>query len=201
MKPMSPLTICSRLLLGCLLMTLMAGSAIAAEAKRVLVVHSFGSAAPPFTTHSTAFETTLTEEMGNGSISTRSRWTWRATRTGHAGGVSSSYLRKRPEKWRPDLVVPIGSPAGVFVAQVSGSSFPQDADRVRRATNGGLPPEARSEECRFRRGRFQSARSRGGHSRVAPATNHIVGRDRALRRSSNTGRSRFARSSRRSRTG
>src|SRR5438477_10836108 len=32
--------------------------------KRVLMVHSFGSSAPPFTTHSTAFETTLTREMG-----------------------------------------------------------------------------------------------------------------------------------------
>jgi hypothetical protein len=31
---------------------------------RVLVVHSFGSAAPPFTTHSIAFETALTKEIG-----------------------------------------------------------------------------------------------------------------------------------------
>jgi len=30
------------------------------QVKRVLIVHSFGSSAPPFTTHSTAFETTLT---------------------------------------------------------------------------------------------------------------------------------------------
>ena len=38
--------------------------AATAEPKRVLVVHSYVSAAPPFTTHSTAFETALTEEMG-----------------------------------------------------------------------------------------------------------------------------------------
>src|SRR5438132_13678521 len=33
------------------------------EPKRVLVVHSFGSVAPPFTTHSIAFETELVEKM------------------------------------------------------------------------------------------------------------------------------------------
>jgi hypothetical protein len=32
--------------------------------KRVLIVHSFGNAAPPFTTHSIAFETELTQKMG-----------------------------------------------------------------------------------------------------------------------------------------
>ena len=40
------------------------GRLAAAQPKRVLVVHSFVNAAPPFTTHSTAFETTLTTEMG-----------------------------------------------------------------------------------------------------------------------------------------
>jgi hypothetical protein len=35
-----------------------------AEPKRVLIVHSFGSASPPFTTHSVAFETELTEKLG-----------------------------------------------------------------------------------------------------------------------------------------
>jgi len=28
------------------------------------MVHSFGSSAPPFTTHSTAFETTIKQELG-----------------------------------------------------------------------------------------------------------------------------------------
>src|SRR5437868_9451679 len=34
------------------------------EPKRVLVIRSFGSVAPPFTTHSIAFETELVEKMG-----------------------------------------------------------------------------------------------------------------------------------------
>ena len=65
----------------CLILTSGAHAAEAEQAKRVLMVHSFGSTAPPFTTHSTAFETTLTQEMGKRSISTRCRWTWRATRS------------------------------------------------------------------------------------------------------------------------
>src|SRR5690349_12298227 len=34
------------------------------NAKCVLIVHSFGSAAPPFSTHSIAFETELSERLG-----------------------------------------------------------------------------------------------------------------------------------------
>src|SRR6478736_3091599 len=50
--------------LACCGLLLSAFSAAAATPKRVLIVHSFGNAAPPFTTHSTAFEKELTEKMG-----------------------------------------------------------------------------------------------------------------------------------------
>jgi hypothetical protein len=43
---------------------LLTGYGATAEPKQVLIVHSFGNAAPPFTTCSTAFETELTERMG-----------------------------------------------------------------------------------------------------------------------------------------
>src|SRR6185503_18631950 len=46
------------------LLALASLSAGAAAPKRVLIIHSFVNAAPPFTTHSTAFEKTLTEELG-----------------------------------------------------------------------------------------------------------------------------------------
>src|SRR4051812_31187508 len=49
--------------LGALLLALTLVPARAAEPKRVLVIHSFGSAAPPFTTHSIAFETELVQKM------------------------------------------------------------------------------------------------------------------------------------------
>ena len=39
-------------------------NAAVAELKRVLLVHSFGGAAPPFTVESMAFETELVEKMG-----------------------------------------------------------------------------------------------------------------------------------------
>ena len=58
---------CRQLLSGLrLLFLLLTTLGAAAKPKRVLVVHSFGSAAPPFTITSTAFETALKEEMGEG---------------------------------------------------------------------------------------------------------------------------------------
>src|SRR5438067_2365258 len=47
-----------------LIFVLTAVHAAGAEPKRVLIVHSFSSAAPPFTVHSRAFETALVEKMG-----------------------------------------------------------------------------------------------------------------------------------------
>jgi len=49
---------------GLVLVALMTNSAAGAEAKRVLIVHSFGRATPPFAAQSTAFQTTLTKEFG-----------------------------------------------------------------------------------------------------------------------------------------
>ena len=49
---------------GWFLLALTNLSGMADGPKRVLIVHSFGNAAPPFTTHSIAFETELTQKMG-----------------------------------------------------------------------------------------------------------------------------------------
>ena len=35
------------------------------------------------------------------------------------------YLQKRQAKWQPDLVVPIGSPAAIFVANYRDRLFPE----------------------------------------------------------------------------
>ena len=50
--------------IGFLLLTFATFCAPAAGPKRVLIVNSFGSASSPFTTHSIAFETELTEKLG-----------------------------------------------------------------------------------------------------------------------------------------
>jgi PAS domain S-box-containing protein len=92
--------------------------------KKVLIVHSFGSAAPPFTTHSIAFETELTRKIGE-------RVDLDEVSLDHARYADPEmeealveYLQKRQAKWQPDLVVPIGSPAGIFVEKYRGRLFP-----------------------------------------------------------------------------
>jgi len=61
-----PMTTCGRLSFALVLIMLMTNSAAGAETKRVLIVHSAGGSAPPDATHSTAFQTTLIREMGQG---------------------------------------------------------------------------------------------------------------------------------------
>jgi PAS domain S-box-containing protein len=102
-----------------------AANGIAAGApKRVLIVHSFGSAAPPFTTHSIAFETELTERLGE-------RVDLDEVSLDHARYAGADmeeklveYLRSRQARSQPDLVVPIGSPAGIFVERYRERLFP-----------------------------------------------------------------------------
>ena len=141
-RPMSALTICSRLLLGCLLLTLTAGSAIAAEAKRVLMVHSFGSTAPPFTTHSTAFETTLTKELGSRVDLDEVSLDMARYAEPDMEVPFVELLRRRLEKWKPDLVVPIGSPAGRFVNKYRDRLFPRTPVIYTGMDRRALPPGA-----------------------------------------------------------
>src|SRR3954451_4534736 len=96
----------------------------AAEPKRVLIVNSFGSAAPPFTIHSTSFESELVAKMGENITLDEvsldmARFDEREMQEAMVG-----YLEKRQAKWRPDLVVPIGSPGLAFVASHYDRLFP-----------------------------------------------------------------------------
>ena len=99
-------------------------AAASPETKRVLVVHSFGSAAPPFTTHSIAFETELTEKMGHQVDLDEVSLDMARYADEEMQEALVEYMQKRQAKWQPDLVVPIGSPAGVFVAQSRDRLFP-----------------------------------------------------------------------------
>src|SRR5215203_6997364 len=96
------------------------------RACRVLMVHSFGSSAPPFTTHSTAFEAALKRELGAEAVDldevslAMARYAQPDMEEAFA-----EFLGKRMSAWHPDLVVPIGSPAGKFVVKYRDRLFPR----------------------------------------------------------------------------
>src|SRR5256714_13518065 len=99
-------------------------SATAAEPKRVLIVNSFGSAAPPFTIHSTSFESELVAKMGEHITLDEVSLDMARYDEREMQEAMVDYLEKRQAKWRPDLVVPIGSPALAFVASHYDRLFP-----------------------------------------------------------------------------
>jgi signal transduction histidine kinase len=132
-----------RLTLGLILaLTLTAGPAAGAESMRVLIVHSFGSTAPPFTTHSTAFETTLTKELGQRVDLDEVSLDMARYAQPDMEEPFAEFLRKRLEKWQPHLVVPIGSPAGRFVAKFRGRLFPRTPIIYTGMDQRTLPPGA-----------------------------------------------------------
>lgn len=92
-------------------------STLAAQPKRVLVVNSFGSAAPPFSVHAAAFESALVEKMGERVDLDEISLDMARYADPDMQNAIADYLEKRHATWKPDLVVPIGSPAGKFVAQ------------------------------------------------------------------------------------
>lgn len=129
----------------CLVLSL---SAIGATPKRVLIVHSFGNAAPPFTTHSLAFETELTAKMGKPVDLDEVSLDVARYASLDMEEALVDFMRARQAKWQPDLVAPIGSPAGIFVAQYRDRLFPADTPIVyagmdkRRLSAGALERNA-----------------------------------------------------------
>jgi signal transduction histidine kinase len=103
----------------------LANGARAADAKRVLIVHSFGSVSLPFTTHSIAFETELTERFGEKVDLDEVFLDQARFADTDLEETLVEYLQKRQARWQPDLVVPIGSPAGVFVEKYRERLFPK----------------------------------------------------------------------------
>jgi PAS domain S-box-containing protein len=95
------------------------------QVQRVLIVHSFGSTAPPFTTHSTAFATALKQAMGKRVDLDEVSLDMARYAQPDMEETFVEFLRKRLTRWSPDLVVPVGSPAGRFVAKYRELLFPQ----------------------------------------------------------------------------
>ena len=116
------------LVLLCLLfLAILTTSARGAEderPRRVLMVHSFGSSAPPFTTHSTAFESAIKHELGVAVDLDQVSLENARYAQPDMEEAFAEFLAKRLATWQPDLVVPIGSPAGKFVAKYRDQLFP-----------------------------------------------------------------------------
>jgi signal transduction histidine kinase len=118
--------------------------------RRVLMVHSFGSSAPPFTTHSTAFEAAIKRELGTDAVDldevslAMARYAQPDMEEAFA-----EFLGKRMSTWQPDLVVPIGSPAGKFVAKYRDRLFPRAPVVYTGMDRRTLPPDAFANNATF----------------------------------------------------
>src|SRR5436189_3524522 len=143
------------------------------EPKRVLVVHSFGSVAPPFTTHSIAFETELVEKMGKRVDLDEVSLDMARYADSTLQEALVEYLQKRQSP-QPDLVVPIGSPAGVFVAQYRDRLFPKTPILYTGMDPRPLPPDALEKNAAFIGENFDLPGFVEDILQIAPATKNIA---------------------------
>jgi len=155
------------------LVVLAPGVAAGAEAKRVLIVHSFGSTAPPFTTHSTAFQTTLTKELGQRIDMDEVSLDMARYAQPDMEGPFVEFLLARLTKWQPDLVVPIGSPAGRFVVKYRHRLFPKAPILYTGMDRRTLPDDAFANAT-FVGESFDIAGLVEDILQLAPETNHIA---------------------------
>ena len=146
----------------------------AAEPKRVLVVHSFGSVAPPFTAHSVAFETELAEKMGERVDLDEVSLDMARYADPNLQEALVEYLQKRQAHWQPDLVVPIGSPAGVFVEQYRDRLFPETPILYTGMDRRRLAPNALDKNAAFVGENFNLPGFIEDILQVAPATKNIA---------------------------
>ena len=148
--------------------------AAADEPKRVLLVHSFGTASPPFTVESTAFETELVGKMGDrvdlDAVSLdMARYPDREMQE-----AIVDYLQKRQAKWQPDLVVPIGAPASIFMATYRDRLFPETPILYASADRRLLPPSALEKNAAYVGQVYEIPGFLEDMLQIAPATKNIV---------------------------
>jgi hypothetical protein len=148
--------------------------AAGSEPKRVLVVHSFGSVAPPFTTHSIAFETELVEKMGKRVDLDEVSLDMARYADPNLQEALVEYLQKRQAHWQPDLVVPIGSPAGVFVEQYRDRLFPETPILYTGMDRRRLSPHALERNAAFIGENFDGPGFIEDILQIAPATKNIA---------------------------
>ncbi len=144
------------------------------EPKRVLIVHSFGSVAPPFTTHSIAFETELVEKMGERVDLDEVSLDMARYADPNLQEALVEYLQKRQAHWQPDLVVPIGSPAGVFVEQYRDRLFPETPILYTGMDRRRLRPDTLEKNAAFVGENFDAPGFIEDILQIAPTTKNIA---------------------------
>ncbi len=149
-------------------------NAAADEPKRVLLVHSFGNAAPPFTVESTAFETELVGKMGDRVDLDEVSLDMARYHDREMQEAIVDYLRKRQAKWQPDLVVPIGAPASIFVATYRDRLFPGTPILYASADRRLLPPGAVEKNAAYVGQVYEIPGFLEDMLQIAPATKNIV---------------------------
>jgi PAS domain S-box-containing protein len=140
----------------------------------VLLVHSFGSSAPPFTTHSTAFESTLKRELGTAVDLDEVSLDMARYAQPDMEEAFAEFLGKRMSAWLPDLVVPIGSPAGRFVAKFRDKLFPQTPVIYTGMDRRTLPADAFASNATFVGENFDLKGLVEDMLQLVPETNNIV---------------------------
>lgn len=118
--------------------------------RRVLIVHSFGGSAPPFTTHSTAFEEAIKREMGAAGVDL-DEISLNMARYAQPDmeEAFTEFIGKRMSVWEPDVVVPIGSPAGRFVSKHRAQLFPRAPVVYVGMDRRTLPSDAFADNATF----------------------------------------------------
>jgi len=146
----------------------------ATEPKRVLLVHSFGSAAPPFTVESTAFETELVRKMGDRVDLDEVSLDMARYHNREMQEAIVDYLQKHQAKWQPDLVVPIGAPASIFVATYRDRLFPETPIIYPSADRRLLPLGVLEKNAAYVGPVYEILGLLKDMLQIAPATNNIV---------------------------
>src|SRR3954447_21740891 len=165
------------ILLGILPLLLSTPGARAGDAdrpRRVLMVHSFGSSAPPFTTHSTAFESAIKRELGAAVDLDEMSLNMARYAQPDMEEAFAEFLTKRMSQWRPDLVVPIGSPAGKFVAKYRDRLFPQTPVVYTGMDRRTLPADALANNATFVGEDFDLKGLVEDMLQLDPETNNVV---------------------------
>jgi signal transduction histidine kinase len=166
-----PLLLCALFLTGA---TAGARGAEVQRPWRVLMVHSFGSSAPPFTTHSTAFESAIAKELGTAVDLDHVSLEMARYAQPDMEEAFAEFLTKRFSRWQPDLVVPIGSPAGRFVAKFRDRLFPQMPVVYTGMDKRTLPADAFARNATFVGEDFDLKGLVEDMLQLVPETNHIV---------------------------